>query len=81
MHKAGLAFLRTELETAMFFLAVAEKAVRGDKRKRNLSKAHQAYDALLRFRPKVKLTREESAEIDEGMTKLRSTFERLGEHI
>ncbi len=78
-HERGAEFLRTELQTATVFVGIAETASRKDKRKRNLSKARQGYDALVRFRRRVKLTRDEAAEIDQGITNLRSALQQLGE--
>ncbi len=80
-HEQGAAFLRTELRTALMFVGIAEKTVRQEKRERNLSKARQAYGALVHFRPSIKLTSADAAEIDEGITNLKSALQQLGEGI
>ncbi len=80
VHEMSAEFLKTELHSAFTFAGIAEGAVTS-KRKRTLGKAREAYDALVRFRGKVKLTGEEAAEIDSGIARLRSTLRRLGESI
>ncbi len=80
-RKRGASFLRTELETALMLVALAEKADRKDKRDRIVLQARKAYDALLRFRFRVELTKDEAGEIDPGMRKLKSALQQLGEHV
>jgi hypothetical protein len=80
VHESGAEFLRTELDTAFTFAQIAEGAVRS-KRKRSLSKAREGYDALVHFRPKVKLTSEDAGEIDSAIARLRSTLRQLGESV
>ncbi len=80
VHEVSAEFLRTELKTAFTLAGIAEGAVRS-KRKRNLSKAREGYDALVHFRPKVMLTSEEAGEIDSAIARLRSTLRQLGESV
>ncbi len=80
-REAGARFLKTELDTGFRFAEAAEGARTKGKRTRNLSKAREAYDSIVRFRGKVKLTREEAAEIESGIAELRSRLRQLGQKV
>ncbi len=80
-RETGTRFLKTELDTGFAFAEAAEGARTPGKRIRNLSKAREAYDSLVRFRGKVKLTSEEAAEIDSGIAELRNQLRQVGKSV
>ncbi len=80
-RRGGVTFLRVELHAALMFAAMAQSAEPHEKRDRNVHNARQGYNALVRFRGLVKLNRDESAQIDGGLNKLRNALQRLGEQV
>ena len=76
---AEVEFLRSELLTGLTLAKIALDANREDRRNRNLLKSRKAYDALVRFMPRVRLTPEERHEIESKMEHLKSELAKLGE--
>jgi hypothetical protein len=71
-REVGLDFLRAEVATGLRFAAIAADAGNDEKkRQRNRQHAETAYDALLRFLPRVALTEDETEELTGGIEELR----------
>ena len=74
-----LHFVRGELRTG-FLLAKLALSARDEKtKKRNTENARKAYDAILHFLPKMRLTSEELSTLRPKLAELRSQLQALGE--
>jgi len=78
---AEVDFLRCELRTGLTLTKIALDARHHDKTSRNRANARKAYDAVLRFIPKVNLSDSESAEFTSKLQQLKSELALLGEEI
>ena len=78
---AEVEFLRSELTTGLTLSKIALDADQQDKAERNRVNAKKAYDTVLRFIPRVSLSREETSEIKSKLAQLRAALERLGEPL
>jgi hypothetical protein len=82
LNATGLEFLMTEVRTGLTF---SEIALSGnddlDKIQRNTWNARKAYDAILRFRDRVGMSKADSDALDSGMAQLRTNLLKLGETI
>ena len=75
-------FLRVELQTGLMFSKIAREARHRDKRDRNCAQARRAYDALLRFIPKLlNGSFVGSDEMTRGLGRLKSELRELGEPL
>lgn len=74
-------FLRSELDTGLTLSRIAMQADHQNKAARNRLNAKKAYDTVIRFMPRVSLSREESREIKSKLNDLRSCLQRLGEEV
>jgi len=73
-------FLRVELCTGLMFSKIAREARHQEKRDRNCAHARRAYDALLRFIPKMPNGNfVGSDEMTRGLAQLKSELQQLGE--
>lgn len=70
-------FILTELAAGMTFASVAEK--RGSGKEQSRARARAAYDSVLRFRGRVRLTEEESKKVQGKLEALKKRLEALGE--
>ena len=52
-----------------------------DKLERNRASARKAYDAVVRFMPRVNFTRDEASEINSKLAQLKSELQELGEEV
>lgn len=77
----GIEFIRSELETGLTFTRIAHVADRGAKVTRNRANARKAYDAVLRFAPRVPQTAAESKAIEVKLEKLKAQLRELGEEL
>jgi hypothetical protein len=78
---ADINFLRTELHTGLTLARLALSADRKDKHERNRMNARKAYDAVLRFAPRIMLRRDEAKEIKSRLSELKSDLQSLGEDL
>ena len=78
---AEVDFLRSELQTGLTLTKIALDASRGDRTSRNRVNARKAYDAVVRFTPKVSLSESETNEIKSKLDQLRTQLQLLGEEI
>jgi hypothetical protein len=78
---AEIDFLRSEIDTGLTFAKIALDAHRHDTRNRNRLNARKAYDAVLRFMPRVNLSPEESSEMKIRVEHLKAELDRLGEEV
>ncbi len=78
---AEAGFLRAELQTGLTLANIALEATRRQTTARNRTNARKAYDAILRFFPKVKLSADETEEIKSLLEQLKSKLRLLGEEI
>lgn len=74
-------FLRCEIDTGLTLAKIALDANRRDRRNRNRLNARKAYDTVLRFMPRVSLTREEVSEMKIRVEHLKAELVRLGEEV
>ena len=73
-------FLRVELQTGLMFSKIAREARHQEKRDRNCAQAKRAYDALLRFLPKLPNGKfVGSDEMKRGLGQLKAELQQLGE--
>ena len=82
-NATGLDFLMTEVTTGLTFSKIALSGGRDDpdKVQRNTWNARKAYDAVLRFRERVQMSKAESEALDSEMEQLRSDLLQLGEAL
>ncbi|PYV69661.1 MAG: hypothetical protein DMG96_33370 [Acidobacteria bacterium] len=78
---AEIDFLRSELSTGLTLTGIAQDSRDRARADRNRANARKAYDAVLRFAPKVGLSPDETAEIKSKLAQLRSELQRLGEEV
>jgi hypothetical protein len=76
-----LGFLRAELAVCLSHTKIARGAKRRDAIEQNRTNARKAYDAVLRFMPKVTLTPADETEIKTKLAELRSKLKLLGEDV
>lgn len=74
-------FLRSELRTGQTLAKIASDATYRDKSDRNRANARKAYDAVVRFAPRVNLSLEETEEIKSKLQELKSGLQTLGEEF
>lgn len=65
-----LGFLLSDLNAAFTFLDIAETTRNGDTRARNVQNATVAYDTIERFRPRVVVTEQQGAELQQQLNLL-----------
>src|SRR5262249_20555027 len=80
-NSSEVEFLRAELDTGLTMARIALAATREDKTNRNRTYARKAYDSLLRFIPRARLTPKETDEIKLQLEVLRSKLLELGEEL
>ena len=74
-------FLRSELQTGLTLTKIASDATWRAKTERNRANARKAYDAVLRFSPRVSLSQDEKSEIKIKLDQLRTQLKMLGEEV
>jgi hypothetical protein len=74
-------FLRCELATGLTLAKIALDASGPDKSNRNSLNARKAYDAVLRFAPRVNLSADETNEIKSKLERLKTELQLLGEQF
>ena len=82
-EKDGIEFLLTELRTGLTFARVALGAdpFDTDKKARNRDNARTAYNTVLKFRPRVKLSDSANQALEAELHTLRAALRELGEPI
>ena len=80
-NRNGLDFLKVEVQTGLTFAGIALGEEPGSaQRERNRLNARKAYDTVLGLRPRFEVPQDTAGrKIDEGLQRLRSALERLGE--
>jgi len=78
---AEVDFLRSELDTGLTLSKIALDSTRRNKSSRNRDNARKAYDAVIRFLPKVSLTDEEALELKTKLEQLKAELSDLGEEV
>jgi hypothetical protein len=82
VNQAGVEFLKTEVQTALTFAAIAlEPTSSAEKRRRNLVNARKGYDTAIECFNRVSLSKSEEETISEKLEELRSKLSRLGEAV
>ena len=76
-----LGFLRAELAVGLSQARLASRAKRRNEIEQNRTDARKAYDAVLRFMPKVNLTPSDEKEIKAKLGELKSKLKLLGEDV
>ena len=79
----GLDFLRTEISSGMTFAQLAREAQPFEigKAERNRRNARLAYDTVLRFRGRVRMSKEATRTLESELARLRLTLKELGEAV
>lgn len=79
----GLDFLRTEISTGMTFARIARDAQPFEigKAERNLRNARLAYNTVLKFRGRVRLSPAAIKTLESELAQLRLTLKELGEAV
>jgi acetylornithine/succinyldiaminopimelate/putrescine aminotransferase len=80
-QETEVGFLRSELLTGLTLSKLALDATHSDKADRNRVNAPKAYDTLMRFAPRVSLSKDEAEEIKTKLAALRAALEELGESM
>jgi hypothetical protein len=79
LNQARSDFLITELSVGLTFADIALSSNDEAKTKRNCKNARNAYDSVLKFIGEVKLTPADSTRLSNGMERLKSQLQALGE--
>ena len=82
-RETGKGFLLAELRTGMTFaqLALTAHEFETEKIQRERANARKAYETYLKFLPRVELSSDDRAELDELAAPLRTALQQLGEKI
>lgn len=72
-------FLRTEFRVGLTAIKIAQTAKDEAKRNRNRRNAQEAYEAILRFLPKLTLTSREVDEVQSDLATLKAELQKLSE--
>ena len=80
-NRAGAAFLKADISTALTFSENALNADNPKNRERNQRSARKAYDTVLRLSKKVTLPDEDARKLQAGMRSLKAKLIRLGEQF
>lgn len=72
-------FLRTEFRVGLTAIKIAQTAKDEAKRNRNRRNAQEAYEAILRFLPKLTLTSREVDEMQSDLATLKAELQKLSE--
>ena len=78
-NAAMVRFLKLDLDMAMTFVDIAERAASNERAARCLSEARKAYDTVLRMINSVDLSNPERTELQKRLATLKSTLQRLGQ--
>lgn len=79
LNKAGVEFLRLDVEVGLTFSGIALQAQDSEKRARNLRAARKAYDTVLRLMDKVTLTEDGAKSLARNLFQLKCELVMLGE--
>ena len=80
VNEAGLAFLKTEIATAIMFAEIAlHSSGNVDQRGRNSRYARKAYDTVLYFSQRLALSEAAALELDKDLIELKAVLLELGE--
>jgi hypothetical protein len=77
--QTGTDFLKTDLETALTFSALALGTRDDEKRKRNRMNARKGYDTIVRLMGRLGPSKKDARFLARNMRRLKSELERLGE--
>jgi hypothetical protein len=83
-NTAGVAFLRTELDSSLTFAQLALQAGDEEKKSRNRANARKGYDTFMHLRERFSLgdlSAAERQEMEQKLTKLEAALRRLGETL
>ena len=74
-------FVLSEIQFGLTMAKLAREAAYDEKSERNRARARKAYDAVIRFIPRLVTTSEEVGNLRRGLAQLESELRRLGEEI
>lgn len=82
-QESGLSFLLTEISSGLSFARIAREASPDDsgKTERNRRNARTAYETVLKFRNRVRLSDSASKKLETHLEELRSSLRQLGESL
>lgn len=78
-RRVGSDFLKTDLQTGLIFSDIALQTTDVAKRQRTTQIARRAYDAISRFLPRIRLTREDARVVAHNLERLKYELLELGE--
>jgi len=81
MEQEAIDFIRVELSTGLLMSQMALSSATPAKRERNRANARKAYDALVRFLPRLHVPPTMMVEFNEKLVELKSRLQRLGEEL
>jgi hypothetical protein len=79
MNETGAAFLKLDVEMGLTFVDTARQTNDLSRRRRNRRSARKAYDTVLRLTKKVHLNQEDARSVAQGLDRLKSELESMGE--
>jgi hypothetical protein len=79
LHRSGVQFLNTDLDTAMTLVQMAARSKDDEKRQRTQSKARTAYDTVKKFAEKLNLLEPERSDIFRKLDEVKQALQDLGE--
>ena len=79
--RAGIDFLKIDVDTALTFARIALQSDTPEKRRRNRLNAQKGYDTVLRLLQKIPLTQSDAEFMVRKLEKLRSELHALGEPV
>ncbi len=79
LNRAGVEFLKIDLETALTFVHIARQARDESRRKHACSAARKAYDTISNLLPRVHLSNSDSQVASRRLAQLKAELQSLGE--
>jgi len=81
LNRASTDFLKIDLETALTFVKAAQQTNNEFRKRRNRLAARKAYETIMKLISKVRLTTEDGLRMKEGLYRLKTALEELGEQF
>jgi hypothetical protein len=79
LNKTSAAFLKTDVETALTFSAIALKTNEPNKKQRNQKNARKGYDSIVRFMGRMPISTEDGEFLSSKLQRLKTELQMLGE--
>jgi hypothetical protein len=79
LNRTTIEFLKVDLETGLTFATIARQASNDHGMQRNRRAARKSYNTVIKMMPKTDLSSQDQAWIEQGLSRLKTELERLGE--